>query len=210
MSEESGVMPEESTDAGGVSRRTVLRLGAIGGAGAALVAAQGLGGPFLAQHGLLSADGAFGATSVALGDAALFSEKFPTSPLILSPFTDQLPVPAALRPSPLTDFTPPPGPGPGQQNSLGNQQHQMWTSDIPAIGYWGGGSPDPILYKVDLLVRTHAFTTSSVLPINSNGRPAVSFDANRRRFPAGTRRTLPPSTIYGFNGTFPGPMINAE
>ena len=23
-------------------------------------------------------------------------------------------------------------------------------------------------------------------------------------------RTLPPSTIYGFNGTFPGPMINAE
>ena len=23
-------------------------------------------------------------------------------------------------------------------------------------------------------------------------------------------RTLPASTIYGFNGTFPGPMINAE
>ena len=30
------------------------------------------------------------------------------------------------------------------------------------------------------------------------------------RYPAGTKRTLPPSTIYGFNGTFPGPRINAE
>ena len=27
---------------------------------------------------------------------------------------------------------------------------------------------------------------------------------------AGAVRTLPPSTIYGFNGQFPGPMINAE
>ena len=29
-------------------------------------------------------------------------------------------------------------------------------------------------------------------------------------YAAGTKRNLPPSTIYGFNGTFPGPMINAE
>ena len=89
-------MTEESADAGGMSRRTVLRLGAAGGAGAALIAAHGLGAPFLAQRGLLSADGAFAATSIALGDTALYIEDFPTSPLILSPFTDPLPVP---RPS---------------------------------------------------------------------------------------------------------------
>src|SRR4029077_14732652 len=50
-------------------------------------------------------------------------------------------------------------------------------------------------------------------------------DASGNVYPAGTVRTLPPSTIYGFNGvkpgdslktglppaaTFPGPMINAR
>ena len=105
MSEESGAMPEQSADAGGLPRRTVLRLGAIGGAGVALAAAQGVGAPFLAQRGLLSADGAFAATSMALADGGLFIEKFPTSPLILSPFTDPLPVPKALRPVPQSTFT---------------------------------------------------------------------------------------------------------
>ena len=49
-----------------------------------------------------------------------------------------------------------------------------------------------------------------MLPINSLGQPVTSFDASGNTFPAGTVRTLPPSTIYGFNGTFPGPRINAE
>src|SRR4051812_17786008 len=52
----------------GASRRTVLRLAAAGGAGLALVGAQGVGRPFLAKRGLLSADGAFAATSMALAD----------------------------------------------------------------------------------------------------------------------------------------------
>ena len=56
----------------------------------------------------------------------------------------------------------------------------------------------------------HAFTTSQVLPINVKGKPTVSFDASGRRTPAGRSATLPLSTIYGFNGTFPGPRINAE
>ena len=86
----------------------------------------------------------------------------------------------------------------------------MWPSDIPAIGDWPGGSPDPIVYQIKDQVRTHSFTTSKVLPIDKNGRPTVSFDASGKRFAAGAKRTLPPSTIYGFNGTFPGPMINAE
>jgi FtsP/CotA-like multicopper oxidase with cupredoxin domain len=201
----SEVTSEESSEAGGVSRRMVLRLGAVGGAGVALVTAQGLGGPFLAQKGLLSGDGAFAATSTVLGDNLFYIEAFPTSPLILSPFTDSLPIPKSLAPEPMSEYSDwkkTPGPGLGEQNSLGNQQHQIWSSDI--------GSPDPIVYKIDVQVDTHAFTTSQVLPIDKNGRPTASFDASGNTFAAGTKRTLPLSTIYGFNGTFPGPMINAE
>ncbi|CAH0246411.1 Spore coat protein A [Arthrobacter sp. Bi83] len=198
-------MSEESANTRGLARRALLRLGAAGGAGAALVAAQAWASPLLARRGLLSADGAFAATSTALGDVIFYIEKFPTSPLIISPFSDPLPIPKALAPVPKSVFSAwrnPPGPGPGQQNSLGNEQHQVWPSQF--------GEPDPIVYKIDVLVRTHAFTTSQVLPIDSDGRPTVSFDSSRRTFPAGTKRTLPLSTIYSFNGTFPGPMINAE
>ncbi|HXR68906.1 MAG TPA: multicopper oxidase domain-containing protein, partial [Dermatophilaceae bacterium] len=183
----------------------MLRLGAIGGVGAALTAAPGLGRPFLAQQGQLSPDGAFAATSTALGDKLFYIENFPTSPLILSPFTDPLPVPKALAPEPKSAFgawADPPGPGFGQQNSLRNERHQLWTSDV--------GSPEPNVYKIDVRVSTHSFTTSQVLPIDKNGRPTSSFDASGKTYAAGTKRTLPPSTIYGFNGTFPGPMINAE
>ncbi|WP_260680752.1 multicopper oxidase domain-containing protein [Arthrobacter sp. KBS0703] len=134
-----------------------------------------------------------------------YIEKFPTSPLIISPFSDPLRIPKALAPVPKSVFSAwrnPPGPGPGQQNSLRNERHQVWTSQV--------GLPDPIVYKIDVLLRTHSFTTSQVLPIDSDGKPAVSFDASGRKFAAGTKRALPPSTIYGFNGMFPGPMINAE
>ena len=58
--------------------------------------------------------------------------------------------------------------------------------------------------------RQHAFTTSQVLPIDKKGRPTVSFDAVGQDLPGRHQRDLPLSTIYGFNGTFPGPMINAE
>ena len=52
-----------------------------------------------------------------------------------------------------------------------------------------------------------------MLPIDSNGQADASRSTDQPAaitYPAGTQRTLPPSTIYGFNGTFPGPMINAE
>ena len=204
-------MPEESATANHLSRRMLLRLGAAGGAGAALVAAQGWAGPLLAQKGLLSPDGAFAATSTALGDQLFYIEEFPTSPLILTPFQDRLAVPKALAPVPkvgngsvhgFSEWREPPGPGDGQQNSMRNERHQIWPGQL--------GYPDPLVYKIDLLLRQHVFTTSQVLPIDRNGRPTVSFDANRRSYPAGTKRYLPASTIYGFNGTFPGPMINAE
>jgi FtsP/CotA-like multicopper oxidase with cupredoxin domain len=206
QSEESvGVIAEESTDSGGVARRTILRVGAVGGAGVALVAAKGLGGPFLAQQGL-GTDSAFAAASVALGDGLFYTEAFPTSPLILTPFIDPLPVPLAARPiakAVYSAWPQPPGPGVGQQNSLRNQQHQIWPNQI--------GSPDPIVYKFDLLVSTHSFTSSKVKAINTGGLFVASPNpAGGADFAAGAERTLPLSTIYGFNGTFPGPMINAE
>ncbi|MGN7251636.1 multicopper oxidase family protein [Arthrobacter sp. SAFR-014] len=195
----------EKTTSNGLGRRALLRLGAAGGAGAALAAAQTWAGPRLAQRGLLSPDGAFAATSTALSDELFYIEKYPTSPLILAPFRDALPIPKALAPVPRSVYSSwrnPPGPGPGQQNSLRNDQHQLWPSRI--------GYPDPIVYKIDVLLRTHRFTTSQVLAIDSDGNPTRSYDSLGRRVDAGIKRTLPPSTIYGFNGTFPGPMINAE
>ena len=204
-----GADPQEATSSltdgvEGFSRRLFLQAGAVGTAGAALAAAGTFGKPYLAQKGLLSADGAFAATSTALGDLLFYIEQFPTSPLILHPFTDPLKIPKALRPCSKREFTSwrqPPGPGLGQQNSRRNDRHQIWPSKI--------GYPDPLVYHIKLQVNTHRFTTSKVLPINAEGLPTFSFEGGRR-VPAGVHRTLPPSTIYGFNGTFPGPMINAE
>jgi FtsP/CotA-like multicopper oxidase with cupredoxin domain len=59
---------------------------------------------------------------------------------------------------------------------------------------------------------THRFTTSKVKPIDNLGNPKspppgapdVGFD------PVTGLATLPDSVIYGFNGTFPGAMINVE
>ena len=201
---------DESARSDGVSRRTVLRIGAAGGAGVALAVAQGLGRPYLASRGLMSPSGVFAAAAETITNA-LYLEDFPTSPLIVSPFNDPLPVPKALAPVPQSEFknwSQPPGPGRGQQSSLGNQQHQLWpgrTPEIPTLNSY----PDPIVYKIDLLTRTHTFTTSQVLPIDATGQPTVSFDEAGNPVAAGNR-SLPLSTIYGFNGTFPGPMINAE
>lgn len=195
----------QTSGEGRLSRRVLLRFAAVGTAGAALTATGAWGRPYLAQRGLLSANGAFAATSTALGDLLFYIENFPTSPLILDPFTDPLPIPRALRPVPRSEFSAwpsPPGPGPGQQDAYGLARHQIWPNQI--------GYPDPLVYEIDLLVRGHSFTTSQVLAIGADGRPAVSFDQAGRPVAAGTRRTLPLSTIYGFNGTFPGPMINAE
>jgi FtsP/CotA-like multicopper oxidase with cupredoxin domain len=200
-------MSDASADPGLVSRRNVLRLGAAGAAAFGLGAGRLLVEPSLAQRGLASPSGVFGAVSMAWADA-LYTEAFPTSPLILTPFSDELPVPKALAPVATSEYSgwaEPPGPGLGQQNSLANERHQIWPSKI-TTGYY----PDPIVYKIDLLVRQHAFTTSKVRPINAKGQPTVSFDASGRTYAAGTDRMLPLSTIYGFNGTFPGPRINAE
>jgi FtsP/CotA-like multicopper oxidase with cupredoxin domain len=185
-----------------LSRRVFLRVGAGGAAAVGVAAAAPRLVPTLAARGQLSPNGVFDATSTELADA-VYTEAFPTSPLVLFPFKDELNVPKALAPAPGLRTGPnPPGPGVGQQNSLGNERHQIWGGTL--------GLPDPIPYTINQQVSRHSFTTSPVLPITSLGQPAPSFDAAHNTFPAGVTRQLPDSTIYAFNGQFPGPMINAE
>ncbi|WP_448625266.1 multicopper oxidase family protein [Geodermatophilus sp. URMC 64] len=195
---------EATPSAHEVSRRMFLRVGATGAAAVGLYAAGNALLPSLGSRGLLSADGVFGAASIAIADS-VYTEVWPTSPLILEPFKDELPIPKALAPVPSSEIAGmaggAPGPGPGQQSSLNNERHQIWK---PA------GYPDPLVYKIDVRVNTHSFTTSKVLAIGPDGQPTQSFDEAGKPVAAGTLRDLPPSTIYGFNGTFPGPMINAE
>src|SRR5512146_1247632 len=101
-------------------------------------------------------------------------EPFPTSPLILRPFTDPLPIPPVLRPSdpstwrdPRTGLLCPPGPGFGQQDSDGGT-HQCWTSTLKL--------PNPVCYKLDLKVNEKRFTSSLVQPINAFGQAVIPPD----------------------------------
>ena len=185
-------------------RRTFLKVGALGAAAAAVGSGGSIIVPRLRERGLMSADGLVEDASMVWADS-IYKEVFPTSPLIINPFSDELKVLKALSPvseSAYRSWADTPGPGNSEQNSLRNEAHQLWPG---AIGY-----PDPIVYQIKVQVSTHSFTSSQVLPINSSGLPTVSFDSTGKTYPAGVMRTLPASTIYGFNGTFPGPMINAE
>src|SRR3954453_21853331 len=101
-----------------MSRRSLLRVGAGGAAAVGLYAAGTKLGPGLARQGFASPSGLVDAGALELSDS-VYTEVFPTSPLVLNPFTDPLINPPVLRPS--TDYSTwstPPGPGPGQQNSF--------------------------------------------------------------------------------------------
>jgi FtsP/CotA-like multicopper oxidase with cupredoxin domain len=185
-----------------LTRRDMLRLSA-GGAGMFALTASGLAVP----KGLGSHSG------------SVFIEAFPTSPLIMKPFNDALNIPKALRPvdpahwdSPggLPDRNKsdslPPSPNNVYKNKYNRTPgtHQLWPGDGPTANYpWL--STTPLVYQLKVQVAGHRFTSSPVQPINSLGKnvtPPGSRNANPRN--------LPDSTIYGFNGTFPGPRINAE
>jgi FtsP/CotA-like multicopper oxidase with cupredoxin domain len=170
-----------------LTRRDMLKLGA-GGAGMFALSASGLAVPW----------------GLGAGEGRLYIEAFPTSPLILSPFNEPLPVPRALGPvakSVVDGWQSPPGPD-NQDFVRGAApfRHQLWPGTAPVAGF-----PLPLVYRIGLEVAGHDFSSSLVQPIDSSGRDAVppgSGDSRPRRLPA--------STIYGFNGTFPGPMINFE
>jgi len=154
-------------------------------------------------------------------------EEMPLSPLILEPWKDDLPLPKALAagwrradgtlapdaadawyvrryagaPTGGVSF---PRKDAGYQDAMGDRTrgsnlpsagtHQLWpgTPGTPCQSY-----PAPIQYHIRLQVAEHRFTSSLVRPL----APVGGSNADR---------PLPPSTIYGFNGTFPGPMINAD
>jgi FtsP/CotA-like multicopper oxidase with cupredoxin domain len=200
-----------------LNRRDMLKLSA-GGAGMFALTASG----FAVPRGIAGG-----------GGGSLYLEAFPTSPLILNPFADspanQLPIPKALRPMDAGTVrglqargedpydrnkadvfaakTAPQTKGTyynRYQTPLG--RHQLWPGD--SVNTNGGQfkwlSDAPVVYQIQLQLRTHDFTTSQVQPINSFGKNITA--ANGKGGP----QALPSSTIYGFNGTFPGPRINAE
>jgi FtsP/CotA-like multicopper oxidase with cupredoxin domain len=74
----------------------------------------------------------------------------------------------------------------------------------------------PILYHIRLKIAGHSFTNSKVRPLNRAGQFMTQADLDALGIPlildqdGGTAALLPLSTIYGFNGTFPGPMINVD
>jgi FtsP/CotA-like multicopper oxidase with cupredoxin domain len=186
---------DEKAGRSGVTRRTFIKSG---------VAVAGMAGFVLAGAEMKGLVGADTPLTDATTSGPTYIEAFPTSPLIVAPFTDPLPIPKALRPIPKSEWqtwASPPSPDAGKQDSDG-ATHQVWGSKF--------GYPDPLVYQIKLQVAQHNFTSSPVQPIGSDGKPVA--------LPAGTGVTpnsdgtvsLPPSTIYGFNGTFPGPMINAE
>src|SRR3954464_3541256 len=77
--------------------RGTFRLASAGGAAALGFYGATSVAPALDRQGLLSKDGVFGAASEAIADS-VYTEVMPTSPLILSPFTDPLPIPTVLQP----------------------------------------------------------------------------------------------------------------
>jgi FtsP/CotA-like multicopper oxidase with cupredoxin domain len=172
-----------------LTRRDMLRLTA-GGAGMFMVTASGL-----------AVSTGVGASN---GGGGLYLEAFPTSPLILRPFNEPLPIPTPLAPVPksVVDGWKSP-PGPDNQDFVKGaaaHTHQLWPGTAPVADY-----PLPLVYQINVEVAGHDFTSSPVQPIDSNGRNVVP-----PRSANGNPRKLPSSTIYGFNGTFPGPMINFE
>ena len=181
-----------------MTRRDLIKAGLISGA-AALIIPQYLRPEQVLADILPDGDG-----------GGVAGEPFPTSPLILNPFTDLLPIPKAMAPSPdpggwknRKRESAPPGKGPGQQSSDGTGTHQIWPS---ALVYNKAKLPDPVYYKIDLRVAEHRFTSQPVQPIDDNGNLVSAPSQGGSIGPL----NLPGSSIYGFNGTFPGPRINAE
>ncbi len=94
---------------------------------------------------------------------------------------------------------------PGRANAITN------TLSGQALSAFNLLNANPVLYHIRLQVAAHSFTTSDVQPVDANGQP-VTLPPGANALPGRRRGTyrLPSSTIYGFNGTFPGPMINFE
>src|SRR3954464_15204630 len=232
------------------TRRDLIKFGAMGGA------ATLIGKGANAQTAACIDQTPIPIEEVRFTGCGVGAEAFATSPFITQPFTQDLPIPQALRPGwndgqggLITDKSDPrawtvrksqvagagkvlPGPEAGHQDSFGDRPgnhaelgwgipnagtHQQWVRGTGAGGVTLD-MPDPILYHIRLQVTGHSFTNSPVVPIDAAGN-ATSLPMGASATAAGTASFngaqvpayfLPQSTIYGFNGQFPGPMVNIE
>ena len=199
-------MTEDTGERSVIPRRALLRAGAIGAGAVGLTAAKTLIAPNLAGRGLWSPDGVFGAASIAWADN-IYTEAFPISPLILTPFTDPLVIPPALQPEDASTWDI--KPSAGRQNSYdpaGNntEKHQIWCEDSVKLGTYAKPAKT---YKLSVNEGEHSFTSSLVQPIDKDGKPAVSFDATGKATD-NKPKPMPKSTRWHFNNGLP--RINAE
>lgn len=145
-------------------------------------------------------------------EAAVYIEEFPTSPLILKPFVDPLPIPSPLAPLTSAQLNPggktlwPIMPSQAQQDCYGKTPHSIWPSQTAA----GLNLPAPLIYDIKLKLAEQSFTSSRVLPINSKGQPVKPPTGSPVVLAADGTTTLPKSTMQTFNGIFPGPMVVAR
>lgn len=116
-------------------------------------------------------------------------------------FTQELPIPTALRP-----VAPFGNPNTGGIQDSDGQVHQVGVNDPIVTGY-PGWIATPMYYRIKLQVALHNFTNLKAVPINTAGNVVLAPPNFQTSVGA---LNLPPSTIWGFNGQFPGPMINAE
>jgi FtsP/CotA-like multicopper oxidase with cupredoxin domain len=194
-------------DPKGLNRRDMLKVGLVAG-GAAMI------GPGVVRE--VMAMSCHDSTVANPCGSAI--ETYPTSPLIggrivvnglvsqvskkpgdFDAFTDLLPIPKAL---PATSAFANPTTGSVQDSD--GQVHQVGVTD-PIVASYPGWNSNPMFYRIQLKVAEHRFTSKQVVPINQLGTVV--------RAPGQStigRKSLPASTIWGFNGQFPGPMINAE
>lgn len=77
----------------------------------------------------------------------------------------------------------------------------------PLVTSYLGWIQTPMYYRIKLQVSSHSFTTLKAVPINAAENVVLAPPPFQTSVGA---LILPPSTIWGFNGQFPGPMINAE
>src|SRR3954471_21948255 len=243
------------------TRRDVIRYGSMAGAAGLIGNGARAAGSTCAAGGQQQIPSI---AEVAFSGCGVGGEPMATSPFIVNPFTQPLPIPKAMRPgwrtgeigAPLASATDPnawfvrksvqfgdntvvrPGPEAGRQDALGDRPgvhndpfapgyhpewgvpnagtHQLWTSGAGVTGQTLN-YPAPLLFHTRLQVAAHAFTNSPVVPIDSAGNVIVP--PGTAGSPVGTVNWfgrsvstygVKPSTIYGFNGTFPGPRLNIE
>jgi len=151
----------------------------------------------------------------------LYTEVFPTSPVLLEPFTQNFAIPAPMRPSDPAGWNPITGKernwrrpdcrAGGIQDDDG-VVHQIGPQALPGANNKMIKYPDPLYYRLALQVGEHSFTASKIQPIQSNGYPVPA------GMPGAGMLYLPKTTIYGFSTTpnipntphFPGAMIYAN